>query len=83
MYHVAVALCHAYLSLALAPVQNRNRQSDRDHFLIPGLIVGYGQLPVHSGITDCHIEVHLITLALGYGHFIIGLQLAALDVLGK
>ena len=81
--HVAVALGHLDLPLALAPVQDRYRQSDRHNLLVADVVVGHGQLAVHSGVADGHVQVHLVPLALGCGHIVVGLEFAAQDILGK
>ena len=83
LHHIAVALAHLHFAAALAPVEYRYLESYFHYLIVFQWVVGIAYAVGCARIAHLSEERYLALLSLGLGHGIVGLKLAAADILGE
>ena len=83
LYHFPVALGYLHLSPALAPVEQRDAETYLYYLVVLQRVVGTAEVLVGTGEAHLSKKADLAEVSLGFGHFIVGFQLATTDVVGK
>ena len=83
LHHFTVALGHLHLSSALAPVEQWNTESHFHNLIVLQRVVGSLECLVCAGEAHLGEQGNLTEITFRLGHFIIGFQLSATDVVGK
>ena len=83
LYHFTIALGHLHLSSALSPVEQWNTESYFHHLIVLQRVIGSLESLVGTGKTYLGKQGNLTEIPFRLGHFVIGFQLAATDVVGK
>ena len=76
-HDVAIALGHLPLSLALAPVEQRNTDAHLHHLVGQQVAIGPAQVVGIARIAHLRIEIHALPVGACRSYGIVGLQLSA------